>query len=105
MSKTSKKRIVGIKPTTLAMFQGTFAALLGLAVAILYSLKETFAVTAETSSVLTGMTFGLAVGIVSIFVVPLVYFAIGWFIGLIQGWLFTVVASASGGIVIDLEDE
>ena len=105
MSKVNKKRVVGIKPATFAMFQGTFAALIGFGIAILYSLKETFAVTQETSSVLTGMAFGLGVGIVSMFVLPLIYFAFGWLIGFIQGWLFTVVASVSGGIVVDLEDE
>lgn len=105
MSKVNKKRVVGIKPTTFAMFQGTFAALIGFGIAILYSLKETFAVTQETSSVLTGMAFGLGVGVVSMFVLPLIYFAFGWLIGFIQGWLFTVVASVSGGIVVDLEDE
>lgn len=105
MSKVNKKRIVGIKPTTFAMFQGTFAALVGFGIAILYSLKESFAVTEQTSSVLTGLAFGLSVGIVSMFVLPLIYFAFGWLVGLIQGWLFTVVASVSGGIVVDLEDE
>jgi len=105
MSKVNKKRVVGIKPATFAMFQGTFAALIGFGIAILYSLKETFAVTQETSSVLTGMAFGLGVGVVSMFVLPLIYFAFGWLIGFIQGWLFTVVASVSGGIVVDLEDE
>jgi hypothetical protein len=51
------------------------------------------------------MAFGLATGIVSILVIPLVYFGIGWVIGVVQGWVFNVIVGAAGGLVLDLEDE
>jgi len=41
MAKVSTKRVTKIKASTLATFQGSFAALLGLGVAILYSLETT----------------------------------------------------------------
>lgn len=105
MAKSNGKRLTEIKATSLATFQGTFAAILGLGVAILRSLEATVDVAEATDSVLTGMAFGLAAGVVSIIVVPLIYFAIGWVLGLIQGWIYNVVLGASGGLVVKVEDE
>lgn len=105
MAKVENKRIVRINAATVAMFQGTFAAILGLGVAVLHSLKATVHVAQSTDSVITGMTFGLAAGIISIIVVPLLYFALGWVVGFVQGWAYNVILGASGGIVVQLEDE
>lgn len=105
MAKTQSKRIVRIKATSWATFQGTLAGVIGLGVAVLHSLDSTVQVADATDSVLRGMAFGLATGIVSILVIPLVYFGIGWVIGVVQGWVFNVIVGAAGGLVLDLEDE
>ena len=105
MAKIENKRVVRLQATSVAMFQGTFAAVIGLGVAILYSLRATVNMGNSTESVIAGMTFGLATGIVSIIVVPLVYFALGWVAGLVQGWVYNTILGASGGIVLGLKDE
>lgn len=105
MAKSGNKRLVRLDAKTVALFEGSFAAILGLGVAILHSLRTTVDIAAETESVLSGMAFGLATGIVSIIVLPLIYFGLGWIIGYFHGWVFNVVAETSGGIVMQLEDE
>ena len=105
MAKVESKRIIKLKPTSIAMFQGAFAAILGLGVAIIYSVRATIGIAGETDSVITGMAFGLATGVLSIVVLPLIYFAFGWVIGLVQGWFYNIVLGASGGVVVDVEDE
>lgn len=106
MARTEhNKRVVGVKSSTLGMFEGTFAAIIGLGVAIMYSLNTSVDIAKETQSVLSGMAFGLAAGVVSIIVLPLVYFAFGYIIGYIHGFVFNVVAENSGGILLRLDDE
>jgi hypothetical protein len=105
MAKIENKRVVSLGVTSIAMFQGTFAGVIGFGVAILHSLRATVDMAGSTESVLAGMAFGLATGIVSILVVPLVYFALGWVVGLIQGWVYNTILGASGGIVLGLKDE
>ncbi len=101
----NQKRLTQIKASTWAAFQGTFAAVLGLGVAILHSIDSIARVADSTDSVLQGMAFGLATGIVSIVVLPLVYFAIGWVVGYVQAWAFNVILGAAGGISVELTDE
>lgn len=98
------KRVAGVDSATLATFQGVFGGIVGLGVAILHSLNATVDYAAQTESLLAGMAFGLAVGVVSIIVLPLIYFAFGWITGYLQGFVFNVVAGQSGGIVLRLED-
>lgn len=105
MAKTLTRRITRIHPTTLATFQGTFLALIGLGVAILYSLERTVQVADATDSVLRGMAFGLATGVISLLVLPFIYFAFGWLLGLFQAWIYNAVLGASGGVVLDLQEE
>lgn len=104
-SSKSNKRVVQVNAYTLATFDGTFAAIIGLGIAIIYSLNNTIDIAASTNSVLKGLAFGLTTGIISIIVLPFIYFAFGWLIGLIHGWIFNVVLGASGGIAFQLEDE
>lgn len=104
MAKSNLK-VVGIKPSTVAMFEGTFLAIVGLGVAILHTLSNTFSFAQATDSVFAGLAFGMATGIVSIIVVPFVYFGIGWLIGYLNGWIINVVMQSSGGIVLDVEDK
>lgn len=63
-------KITGVKASTIAMFEGTLAGVIGLGIAIIFSLDKTIAVTASTSSVLTGLAFGISAGIVSIILLP-----------------------------------
>ena len=105
MAKVVNQRIVGIKATSLATFEGTFLGIIGLGVAILHSLNATVDMAAQTESVLAGMAFGLATGIVSILVLPLIYFGIGWVFGLIHGFIFNIVSESSGGILVHTEEE
>jgi hypothetical protein len=104
MAKARKTKVTGVKASSIAMFEGTFGALIGLSVAILYSLAGTIELASSTSSVLTGLVFGMAAGVVAIIVVPLVYFAIGYVVGYVHGFIFNAVAGASGGIELELED-
>ena len=104
MAKSSTKKLTGIRAGSVAMFEGTFAAIVGLGVAVLYSLSSTVELAKSTSSVLTGLAFGLATGVVAIVVLPLVYFALGWVVGYVHGFVFNVVAGTSGGIDLELED-
>ena len=105
MAKVEEKRVVSLRPTTVAMFQGAFGAVLGLGVAVLYSVRATVGLTNEANSVLAGLAFGMSVGALSLVVLPLVYFAIGWVLGLVQGWFYNIVLGASGGIVLGVQDE
>lgn len=102
MSKNTDRKsllIVGVKPSTIAMFEGVLAAVVGFSVAVLFSLRATIQLSQETSSVLTGMTFGVATGIVSIIVVPLIYFALGWLIGWLHGAIFNAIVKRTDGLV------
>ena len=105
MAKLESKRVVSLKPTSVAMFQGAFAAVLGLGVAIFYSVRATLGLADETNSLLARLMFGMSVGLFSLIVLPLMYFAIGWVPGLVQGWFYNVVLGASGGVVVGLEDD
>lgn len=49
---------------------------------------------------LAGLSFGFATGIVSIVVLPLVYFAIGWLIGYLHSWIFNAIVGETSGIVL-----
>lgn len=104
MATKNNKKIIGVKSSTIAMFEGTLWAIVGLGIAILRSLVTTTDVVEETNSLLSGLAFGLATGIVSVIVLPLIYFAFGWVIGYIHGFIFNVVAETSDGIVVRLED-
>lgn len=104
MAKIKSLKVVGVRPSTLAMFEGTFMAVLGLGIAILYSLRATVQIAEATSSVLRGFAFGISAGIVSILVLPLIYFGIGWLIGFVHGWIFDVILHSSGGVEFDTEE-
>jgi hypothetical protein len=97
--------IRGIKPSTVALFFGTFGAILGLVVAILNMLYSTSAATNATDSLLQGLLFGLGVGALTLLLVPAVYFAVGWLIGYLQGIILNAVLRSSGGVELAVERE
>ncbi len=47
--------------------------------------------------------FGMGLGLAALVILPLVYAAIGFFVGVIGGALFNLVCRISGGIKIELE--
>lgn len=102
-AKEVAQNIVGVKPSTIALVQATFGAVLGLGIAVLRSLQATVAFGKETESVLAGLSFGVASGIVLVIVLPLVYFGIGWLLGYLNGWVLNFVVRASGGVVVYTE--
>ncbi len=104
MAKTKGLKITGIKASTLALFEGTLASIIGLWVAVLYSLNTTIKLAESTNSYLAGLAFGITAGIVSIIVLPFIYFGIGWVIGYLHGFIFNVIVASSGGIELTVED-
>lgn len=104
MAKDKTLKVKGVKASTVAMFEGTLASIIGFAVAILFSLQATVELAESTQSVLRGFAFGLGAGIVSIIVLPLIYFGIGWLVGYLHGWIFNVVLVSSGGLQFDVEE-
>lgn len=104
MSKSSTKKVTSVRASSFATFIGTFWAIIGLGIAIMYSLNGTIEYAQSTNSMLAGLAFGLTAGVVSMIVLPLIYFAFGWVIGYLQGWVFNVVVANSGGIIFDIED-
>jgi hypothetical protein len=105
MAQKMNKRLVGVKSSSWANFSGVFWSIIGLGVAIMHSLRTTVEFSQDTQSLLSGLVFGTAVGIVSIIVVPLVYYTFGWIVGFVQAFVFNVVAESSMGIVLRIEDE
>jgi hypothetical protein len=100
MEQHREVRINNIKATSLAMFEGAFAALIGFAVAVAAWIGLTAHYTAATDSLLKGMLFGLAPGLLAVIVDTLIYFAAGWIVGLVHGWLFNMVSGMMRGIVV-----
>ena len=98
-------RIIGVKATTVGMLQGTFFSLIGLETAISYTISAGAQFTQETESLLRGLTFGLAHGLLAIIFVPIIYFAIGWVLGSLQGVIINALVSISGGIVVETQKE
>jgi hypothetical protein len=97
-------KLSAIKPSSMALYFGAFGALLGLAVAILNLFRGAVAFTNATDSLLQGLLLGVSVGIFSLFIVPAIYFAIGWVLGLIDGIIINAVLQTSGGIEMGVTD-
>jgi hypothetical protein len=107
MAKNDVKsvRVVGIRATTVGMLQGTFFMLLGIVTAVSYTISASVQFAESTESVLRGMTFGLAHGFVAIVLVPIIYFAAGWVVGTVYGWIINALLGGSGGIVLETTEE
>ncbi len=99
------KRVVSVKPTSIAMLEAIFAGVIGLTVAILFSLRASIQIADSTQSVLAGLTFGIAGGAITIIVVPLIYFGLGWLIGLLHGVILNFLIETSGGIEVNIQDK
>lgn len=106
MAKNDKNlvRVVGVKPTTIGMLQGTLFMLIGLVVAIAVLASDSIAFAGETQNMLKGLIFGLTNDVLVIILVPLLYFLGGWVLGLIYGFIINLLLSTSGGIVLKTRD-
>jgi len=94
--------VTGVKPSSVALFEGVFGAIIGLAVSVLYLLGGTIVYSDATNSLLQGLLIGFTIGAMSLLVLPIVYFAIGWLIGYVNGYVFNLILRASGGISVDV---
>lgn len=103
MAKTTAVTIRGVKASTVAMFEGTLGGAIGIIVALMFTLRTTLELSESTSSVLAGLTFGVATGAVSLLIVPFIYFGLGWVVGYLHGWIFNTIVASSGGIGLDVE--
>lgn len=104
MAKNKALKVVGVKPGTVALFEGTLAAIVGFAVALLFSMQSAVNLAESTQSVLRGFAFGLGAGVVSVIVLPLIYFGLGWVFGYLHGWILNAVLGSSGGLQFDVEE-
>jgi hypothetical protein len=105
MERSREVRVTSIKATTLAMFEGVFAGLIGFAVSVAAWIGLTAHYTAATDSLLKGLLWGLAPGLLAVIVDTLIYFAVGWIIGIIHGFLFNAVSAMMQGIVVGTRTE
>ena len=104
-NKSKGLRITGIKASTVGMLQGTTFFLVGLAVAITHTISSTAQLAESTESVLRGLALGLAGGFIAIICIPIIYFAVGWVLGFIQGIILNALIGISGGIVVETQKE
>ena len=108
MNKMTKKdesnniQIIGVNVGSVSAFMGTLFSLFGLVAAIFYSFSTTVQFTQSTDSVLQGLAFGLARGIVAIIFLPFIYFLFGALMGFLYAVIFNGVAKSMGGIGIDI---
>jgi len=105
MAKTENKRVSGISTASIAVFEGVFFGTLGLIVAILRALENTFQYAESSQSLLKGLTFGIASGVVLIVLLPIIWFAIGALVGAIHGVIYNYVSTQMGGITVRLTDD
>jgi hypothetical protein len=92
--------LTSVKPTTFAFFVGTMGAVLGVIVAIAAWLQGTVAYTAATDSLLQGLLLGLGAGFLALIFLPMIYFAIGWLAGFVQGVVINLALNAMGGLEV-----
>jgi len=85
------------------MFVGWFGLVVGLAVVVAAWLRSTVAYTQATDSLISGLLLGMGVGFLTLIFLPIVYFAVGWVVGLVQGWVFNVVLRMTSGIEVGTE--
>lgn len=105
MAKVESKRLSGVSTISVAVFEGLFMGILGLVVAVLLALENTFAYTEQSKNMLEGLSLGLGTGIFLIIVLPIMWFVIGAVIGAIHGWLYNYIATQMGGIGIKLTND
>lgn len=101
--KTLKK----IDIMSFAKFQTVLMAMIGLLVGVMVAffgfIFQAFAARlAEEGASDFGM-FGMGMGLAALFILPLIYAAMGFIAGVIGGALFNLVCKITGGIKVELE--
>lgn len=91
-------KIDGINQATVALFEGSLAAVWGLALAIYVSILSSAFGYVVTDSFLQSLLFGLGTSAWILVIVPVLYFAIGGVIGYCHALVFNGFVSAFGGI-------
>ena len=94
-----------MKPTSVALFVGTFGALVGVIIAFLALINSTIFYTNNTNSFFAGLLYGVGVGIFALLLVPAFYFAVGWILGWLDGIILNAVLRTSGGIEMGVTDD
>lgn len=98
---TERVQILSVESYSLGAFIGMLFALIGFVAAVFYTFSSTINIAQATDSVLQGLTFGIARGILALIIVPLAYFVLGFVLGYLYGVIFNAVSKSTGGIVID----
>jgi hypothetical protein len=98
-------RLNGLSPTSVAMFEGVFGAILGLVVAVMYLIGGTIAYSDATNSLLQGLLLGMGLGAFALLIYPMLYFAIGWLIGIVHGFFINLVLQSSGGLALGVQTD
>jgi hypothetical protein len=94
-----------IKPTTLALFEGSLGAVWGLALALVVFFQATAFGSVITDSFLQGLVFGLSSSAAVLVAVPLVYFAIGWVLGYVHALVFNALKQTAENAVLRSEKD
>lgn len=98
-------RIHNVRPSTIAAFEASFGAILGLVIAFMAWIGTTVQYTQATDSLLSGLLMGMTAGVLTLMILPLIYAAIGWVVGYVQALIFNLVIATSGGIALSVADE
>jgi len=100
---SKKMKITAVNPISLGTFVGAFYAIIGLVIGIVIAFGSTLAAWFGQAGIsfLQGLGLGLAVGIFSIILIPIIYFIIGWIQGVVFGFIFNIVTSYMGGLEIE----
>lgn len=92
--------LTSVKPTTFAFFVGMMGAVIGVIVALAAWLSGTIAYTDATNSLLQGLLLGLGVGFLTLIFLPMIYFAVGWLVGQVQGVVINMALNWMGGLEV-----
>jgi hypothetical protein len=92
--------LTSVKPTTVAFFVGMMGAVVGVIVALAAWLSGTIAYTDATNSLLQGLLLGMGVGFLTLIFLPMIYFAVGWLVGLVQGVVINMALNWMGGLEV-----
>jgi hypothetical protein len=101
--KTLKK----IDVMSFAKFQTILMAMIGLLVGVMVAffgfIFQAFAGRFIEEGAYDFGMFGMGMGLAALFILPLIYAAMGFIVGVIGGALFNLVCKISGGIKVELE--
>lgn len=96
----------GVRPSRLALLEGTFGLIAGLVVAILAWMSSTMGFDLNTNTVLLGLMLGLSPGLVTTIAVALLYGVVGLIVGYAHGQVYNLALRwGSSEVVNEAADE